>query len=61
MGVQYAPEVPFWRTLFRCSGSVIPAVILSPIFMIELLIHLILLSLDRCSQSWRELEKLPLT
>lgn len=47
MGVQYDPAVPFWNTLFRCSGSVIPTVVRTPMFIMELLIHLLLLGLDR--------------
>lgn len=47
MVVKYDPAVAFWRTLFRCRGSVIPDVVASPFFILQLLIHIVLLALDR--------------
>ena len=47
MGLHYDPELPFWRTLFNCSGSVIPMVARTPMFILELLFHVALLGLDR--------------
>ena len=47
MGIAYDPQIAFWRTLCRCKGSVVPAVIVTPFFNLQLFLHILFLCLDR--------------
>ena len=47
MTITYDAGAPFYRTLFRWKGSVFQLVICRPLFWLMLLIHIVLLIVDR--------------